>query len=48
MQTVHYATIGFLIACMIWAAAEHANVDDHGGKQRRAGLITSAKLTWAR
>jgi len=21
MQTVHYATIGFLIACMVWAAA---------------------------
>jgi hypothetical protein len=21
MQTVHYATVGFLIACMVWAAA---------------------------
>jgi len=20
MQTVHYATVGFLIACMVWAA----------------------------
>jgi hypothetical protein len=21
MQTVHYAAVGFLIACMVWAAA---------------------------